>query len=131
MPSKNSNNSTNMKEEQHPRSFQNPLNVHPATDHTIHQSTNSDHAKDVTEFITAEENVKWNIGRRSRMDTNNGAVSNNNWVLPIYIYINNFKYFYYYFFGLFGYWFILYWGAETFALFYFYFFYFYFGAAVD
>ena len=49
---------TCMKEKQHPPSFQNPLNVHPATDHTIHQNTNSDHAMDVIEFITAEENVK-------------------------------------------------------------------------
>ena len=56
--SKDSNNLTKSKEEQHPRSFQNLLNVHPATDHMIHQSTNSDHAMDVTEFITAEKNVK-------------------------------------------------------------------------
>jgi len=49
---------TSTKEEQHPRSFQNLLNVHPATDHTIHQSINSTHATDVTEFITAEKNVK-------------------------------------------------------------------------
>jgi len=53
-----SNNLTNMKEEQHPRSHQSPLNVHSATDHTIHQKTNLDHARDVIEFITAEENVK-------------------------------------------------------------------------
>ena len=58
MPLDVSKNLTNKKEEQHPRSFQNPLNVQPATDHMIHQSTNSDHAKDVTEFITAEKNVK-------------------------------------------------------------------------
>ena len=59
VPSKDSNNLTNKKEEQHPRSFQSPLNVHPATDHTIHQNTNSTHAAtDVTESITAEENVK-------------------------------------------------------------------------
>ena len=69
MPSKDSNNLTKLKEEQHPRSFQNPLNVDPATDHTIHQSTNSDHAKDVIEYITAEKNVKRNIGRRREMDT--------------------------------------------------------------
>ena len=37
--------------------------MHPATDHMIHQSTTLGHAKDVTESITAEENVKWNIGR--------------------------------------------------------------------
>ena len=58
IPSDHSNNLTKKKEEQHPRSFQNPLNVQPATDHTIHQNTNSDHATDVTEFITAEKNVK-------------------------------------------------------------------------
>ena len=69
MPSKISKYLTNKKEEQHPRSFQNLLNVHPATDHTIQQSTNLDHAKDVTVFITAEKNVKRNIGRGSSMDT--------------------------------------------------------------
>ena len=58
MPSKDSNNLTNLKEEQQPRLFQNPLNVHFATDHTIHQSTNSLHAIDVTELITVEKNVK-------------------------------------------------------------------------
>ena len=31
----------------------------------IHQSTNSDHANDATEFITAEIDVKQSIGRRS------------------------------------------------------------------
>ena len=78
MPSKDSKILTNSKEEQHPRSLQNPLNVHPASDHTIHQNTNSDHARDVTEFITAEENVKWNIGRRRRMDTSRGAPKKQN-----------------------------------------------------
>jgi len=58
MPSNHSNNLTKWKEEQHPRSHQSPLNVHYATVHTIHQSTNLDHAKDVAEFITAEKNVK-------------------------------------------------------------------------
>ena len=53
-----SNNLTKLKGEQNPRSHQNPLNVQPATDHTIHQSTNSDHARDVTEFITVEKNVE-------------------------------------------------------------------------
>ena len=48
--------------------------MHPATDHTIHQKTNSDHATDATEFITAEENVKWNIGRgRVGVDTRRTA----------------------------------------------------------
>ena len=49
-PSKDSNNLTKLKEEQHLRSFQNLLNVHPATctDHTIHQSPNSTHAKDMS-----------------------------------------------------------------------------------
>ena len=65
-------------EEQHPRSFQNPLNVQPAIDHTIHQKTNSDHAKDVTELFTAEENVKWNIGRGSSKDTSRGATKKQN-----------------------------------------------------
>ena len=60
---------TNSKEERHPRSFQNPLNVQLATDHMIHQKTNLDHAMDVIESITVEENVKWNIGRGSIMDT--------------------------------------------------------------
>ena len=69
MPSNVSNGLTKKKEEQHRRSHQNPLNVHPATDHTILQNTNSDHAKDVIEFITAEKNVKRNIGRRREMDT--------------------------------------------------------------
>ena len=65
---------TKLKEEQHPRSFQNPLNVHCATDHMIHQKTNSDHAKDVIEFITVEKNVKRNIGRgRIGMDTRRHA----------------------------------------------------------
>ena len=54
---------TQTKEEHHPRSFQNPSNVHPATDHMIHQNTNLDHAMDATECITVEENVKRNIGR--------------------------------------------------------------------
>ena len=39
---------------------QNLLNVQPATDHMIQQNTNSDHAKDVTECITVEKNVKRN-----------------------------------------------------------------------
>ena len=65
---------TSKKEEQPPRSFQNPLSVQPATDHTIHQSTNLDHAKDVTEFITVGKNVKWNIGRwRITLDTRRTA----------------------------------------------------------
>ena len=94
MPSKDSNNLTKSKEEQHPRSFQNPLNVHPASDRTIHQSTNSDHAQNVTEFITVEENVKWNIGKRSSMGTNEYAVSNNNRIPNlIKILLNNFKIF--------------------------------------
>ena len=58
-------------EEQHPCSFQNSFEC--ATCYwpdMIHQSTNSDHATDVTEFITVEKNVKeWNIGRKSWMDT--------------------------------------------------------------
>jgi len=58
MPSQISKILTKWKEEQHPRSFQNLLNVHPATDHTIHQKTNLDHAMDVTLFITVEENAK-------------------------------------------------------------------------
>ena len=70
-----------MKEEQHPRSFQNPLNVHPASDHMIHQSTNSDHAMDVIEFTTAEKNVKRNIGRwRVNGDTSRNAETNKNHV---------------------------------------------------
>ena len=78
MPSEHSKNLTKWKEEQHPRSFQNPLNVPPATDHTIHQNTNSDHATDATESITAEENVKWNIGRRSSMDTRRSVTKKQN-----------------------------------------------------
>ena len=75
MPSNISKNLTNTKEEQHPRSFQNPLNVQPATDHTIHQSTNSMHVTDVTESITAEENAKWNIGRgRVHTDTRRDVI---------------------------------------------------------
>ena len=54
---------TKKKEEQHPRSHQNPSNVQPATDHMIHQSTNSDHVQNVIEFITAEKNAKRNTGR--------------------------------------------------------------------
>ena len=43
------------------------LNVHPATDHTIHQKTNFDHATDVTSFITVEKNVtcETSLGRRN------------------------------------------------------------------
>ena len=78
MPSKDSNYLTKMKEEQYPRSFQNPLNVHPASDHTIQQKTNSDHAMDVTVFITAEKNVKRNIGRGREMDTSRDAIKNQN-----------------------------------------------------
>ena len=49
MPLAHSKNLTKMKEEQHPRSFQNLLkNVQPATVHTIHQKTNLGHAMDVT-----------------------------------------------------------------------------------
>ena len=77
MPSNHSKSWTKKKEEQHRRSFQNPLNVQPATDHTIHQSTNSDHAMDVTQFITAEENVKRKIGRISIMDTRRVAKNYN------------------------------------------------------
>ena len=55
-----------MKEEQHPPSHQSPLNVRRATDHMIHQNTNSGHVKDANEFTTAEETVeetaKKNIG---------------------------------------------------------------------
>ena len=58
MPSKDSNNLTSKKEEQHLRSFQNLLNVLNASDHTIHQKTNLGHAKDVNVFITVEKNVK-------------------------------------------------------------------------
>ena len=58
MPLDDSKDLTKLKEEQHPRSFQNPLNVPLAVDHMIHQSTNSDHAMDVTESITVEKNVK-------------------------------------------------------------------------
>ena len=64
VPSKSSKILTNLKEKHHPRSFQNPLNAQTATDHTIHQSTNLDHAMDVIESTTAEENVKRNIGRQ-------------------------------------------------------------------
>ena len=64
LPSKSSKILTNLKEKHHPRSFQNPLNAQTATDHTIHQSTNLDHAMDVIESTTAEENVKRNIGRQ-------------------------------------------------------------------
>ena len=67
-----------MKEEQHPRSHQNLLNVQPATDHMIHQKTNSDHATDATELFTAEKNVKWNIGRTSIMDTRRDAIKKQN-----------------------------------------------------
>jgi len=49
---------TKKKEEQHPRSHQNPSNVQPATDHMIHQSTNSDHVQNVIEFITAVKHWK-------------------------------------------------------------------------
>ena len=48
------------------------------TDHMIHQSTNSMHATDVIESTTAEENVKWNIGRRSWMDTRRDVTKNQN-----------------------------------------------------
>jgi len=58
IPSKDSKALTNTKEEQHRRSFQHPLNVHPATDRMIHWNTNSDHAQDVAESFTAEENAK-------------------------------------------------------------------------
>ena len=74
-----SNNLTKKKEEQHPRSFQSPLNVQPATDHTIQQSTNSGHATDVIEFITVEENVKWDTGRgRVNGDTRRTATRKSN-----------------------------------------------------
>ena len=39
-------------------SHQNPLSVQPATDHMIHQNTNSGHVKDTNEFTTAEETAK-------------------------------------------------------------------------
>ena len=78
MPSKISKSLTNTKEEQHHRSFQSLLNVRPASDHTIHQSTNLDHANDVTSFFTAEENVKRNIGRGRYMDTRRCAIKNQN-----------------------------------------------------
>ena len=70
MPSKYSNNLTKQKEEQHPRSFQNPLNVLNAIDHMTRQNKNSDRVQDVTECITVEKNVKSSIGRgRIGMDT--------------------------------------------------------------
>ena len=78
MPSKYSNNLTKKKEEQHPRSFQNPLNVPLAFDHTIHQKTNSDHAMVVTVFISAEKYVKRNIGRGRYMDTRRCAIKKQN-----------------------------------------------------
>ena len=67
----------NKKKEQHLRSFQNPLNVPLATDHMIHQNTNLDHAMDVTQFFTAEENVKRKIGSCSIMDTRRVAKNYN------------------------------------------------------
>ena len=73
MPSKDSNNLTNTKEERHPRSFQNPLNVALATNHTIHQSTNSDHAKDATELFTAEENAQVKHWKERITDTKRTA----------------------------------------------------------
>ena len=41
----------------------------------IHQNTNSDHAMGVIEFITAEKNVKRNIGRGIIMDTRRHATN--------------------------------------------------------
>jgi len=76
---------TNKKEEQHPHSFQNPLNVHPVTDHTIHQSTNSDHANVATESITVEKNVKRNIGSWREMDISRDVTKKQNKITNKYI----------------------------------------------
>lgn len=45
-------------------SFQNLLNVHPATNHTV--STNSADARDVAVFFTVEKNAKRTTGRNTR-----------------------------------------------------------------
>ena len=85
MPSKDSKNLTKLKEEQHPRSHQNPLNVQTATDHMIHQSTNLDHANDVTESITVEKNVKRNIGSWREMDISRDVTKKQNKITNKYI----------------------------------------------